>query len=182
MLVIGYIRATVFIGVLAAVGSALAQELRFIYFSVPGSDFVVAMPGNPRSVSDNTGPKGVIGRVYLSETSKAAFFVDYAFVPRGAIPDTVSPQQYLDRMVSTTSAKGKDGKARNERRFDLANAKAAEVILDMPVTPPQVVKVGLYVRRDRDGNMRTYQLTVSGNPGSETDPDVLRFFQSVKLD
>ena len=157
---------------------AQAEE-RWTYFSIPGADFVVTMPGSPKAVSDTTDPKGVVAKIYLSETEERGYVSDYAFFPRGVIPDTVTPEQFIEHGLRNGVAK--DLKILSERKFKFANASAAEFVAEKSGVKPAILKVRMYARRDDDGNLRVYQSTVGGPPGSEHSADSLRFLDSFKL-
>lgn len=172
-------RIVLTVGWLALFPGGSQAEERWSYFAVAGADFVVAMPGTPKSVTDTTDANGAVSKVYLSESSDAAYLVDYSFFPRGVIPDTVSADQFIARGMSAGLAK--DLKVLSDRRFKFGDASAAEFVGEKAAAQPGVVKVRVYARRDAAGNMRAYQSTVGGPPGSENNADSLRFLNSFKF-
>ena len=170
--------------VVLLLSGALAQaqsqaQARWTYFGIPGSDFIVTMPGNPKPMSDKTDAKGVAAKVYLSELGEIGLAADYAFFPRGAIPDTVTAEQFIEHGLRNGVAK--DLKILSERKFKFANAAAAEFVAEKSGAKPAILKVRMYARRDDGGNLRVYQCTVGGPPGSENNADSLRFLDSFKF-
>lgn len=159
--------------------SASAKE-NWTYFSIPNSDFVVSLPGNPTLVKDTTDARGVVSKVYISELANGvAFVVDYSIQPRSVVADTVTADQFIDHAV--TNGLPKDFKVVSDRRFKFGNASATEFVAVKDGENSGIVKIRIYARRDDAGSMRAYQCTVGGPPNSQNSPDAIRFLESFKF-
>jgi hypothetical protein len=163
------------------VAPALADDLRFAQFSIPGADLVIAMPGTPKSVADKTNPNGVVYKMYLSEFPKSAYAVEYTFIPRGIVPDTVTPQQYLDNTLKDLAKRNPSIELRANRSFTFADAAAAEAVFNQSGQYVATSKARVYARRDDAGNLKIYQCTVTGPPDTENAANFTRFLDSFRF-
>lgn len=167
----GCSRLIVCLGVaLALAGAAAAQG--WTVFSPEAGRYRVDMPGAPVvSTQPITGPGQTItltdATVELSGAAYAVSFVDY--------PDRIALSASSDVMLD----KVRDGMAagktlRGEKKLTLGRAQGREFTLTQASGATAAVRI--YWQRNR-----LYQLSVTGRPGIENQPDTRRFFDSFAL-
>ena len=166
---------------LAAVSPpAHAEDVEFTNFSPLGSDFYVSFPGKFQQTADKKSDKGIIQKTYMSQIPpRKTFIVDYILIPNGIFKDDVTADQVLEAILKKQP---ENGKIRSDRRFKFKDATAAELIADFAGADPTVGRRFLYVKRDKGGNVREYQLVFIGARGSEDSPEAKRFFASFRFD
>jgi hypothetical protein len=79
-----------------------------------------------------------------------------------------------------------DAKPRDERRFDLGDARGMDVVLDVPESDdgaPYTIRGRFYVRHAGTGETRDmlYETLVASDPGRETDAAIGRFLDSFRF-
>jgi hypothetical protein len=155
---------------LALAGSAGAQA--WTSFSPEGGRYRVDMPGTPAvDTQPIKGPGQTItmtdAKVELPGAAYAVSFVDY--------PDRIALAASSDVMLD----KVRDGMAagntlRGEKKLTLGRAQGREFTLAQASGVTAAVRI--YWQRNR-----LYQLSVTGRPGIENQPDTRRFFDSFAL-
>jgi hypothetical protein len=150
-------------------------------FRIPDTDFGVSMPGQPRLDKDQVEKDGTVFRGYLLEQGRAAYSVSYSLFPatkKGRKEATldVMLDGGRDELVHAMKAT-----LRNERRFAFGESRATELSLDLPQDnggAAQMMKVRIYLRRDRAHRVALYQTLVVGPKEYDADANVTRFLDS----
>lgn len=155
---------------LALAGTAGAQA--WTSFSPEGGRYRVDMPGTPIvNTQPITGPGQTItltdAAVELPGAAYAVSFVEY--------PDRIALAASSDVMLD----KVRDGMAagktlRGEKKLTLGRAQGREFTLTQASGATAAVRI--YWQRNR-----LYQLSVTGRPGIESQPDTRRFFDSFTI-
>lgn len=170
------------LGLAACVGHGdAARGDQWSEFRTPGADFIVSVPSKPEVYKDVIEKDGGVWRVYTVDQGDVAYSIDY--YTSGAGRKDTSPDARLDALRDGI-ARAMKGKLRNERRFALADTRAAEIVIDVPEAKDKdayMIKARFYVRRDQAGRDISYKIWVVGPPGYDADPNAARFLDSFRF-
>jgi hypothetical protein len=150
-------------------------------FRTPGADFAMSVPSNPDVYKDVMEKDGGVWRVYTIDQGDVAYSIDYYI--SGAGRKATSADARLDALRDGI-ARAMNGKVRNERRFELADTRATELIFDVAKTKDKdayMIKARFYVRRDLAGHDISYKIWVVGPPGYDANPNAARFLDSFRF-
>jgi hypothetical protein len=147
-------------------------------FRTPGADFAMSVPSKPEVYKDVMEKDGGVWRVYTIDQGDVAYSIDY-FISGAGRKDT-APDARLDALRDAI-ARAMNGKLRNERRFALADTRAAEIVIDVPKAKDKdayMIKARFYVRRDLAGHDISYKIWVVGPPDYDANSNAARFLDS----
>ena len=173
--------AAMLLGLAACAGKS-ADNKPWQEFRMPGSDFILSVPGAPQTGKDATAKDGTVERSYHVELGTAAYMIGYTTYA-GDAKKPMPLDGWLDDLRKAFASK-MNAKMRAERRFSLGDTRAMEFVFDIPLTDgdgPYTMRGRFYVRHVGSGkNMKDvlYQTFVVDSPGHEMDASVTRFLDS----
>lgn len=169
--------AGLFLGLTSCAGTKNAWQ----DFRMPGADFAVSMPGQPKVSEDSTEKDGTVSRGYLVDDGTIGYAVHYSVFPAAKKGRKEAPVDALLDEARDDMVRSMNAKLHNERRFAFGESRATELILDVPESkdnPAEVIKVRLYLRRDQGHRTLLYQTIVFGPQGYDANANVTRFLDS----
>jgi hypothetical protein len=177
-LLIGAMLAHLGLGLPAVAGTESWQD-----FTLPGTDFVVSMPGKPKVMDDGVDREGVATKTAQLKLGAVEFSVTHTVYPSGYVSRGTAVIDLLnsarDSLAATVS-----GTLASERRFALGPTHGSEFVIAVPPTPgdPQVqsATVRLYVRVV-GATVILDQCVATGPRGSDADRQAQRFLESARF-
>jgi len=166
------------LGLAACGGNGVGGNSGWSEFRTPGADFAVSVPSKPEIYKDMMEKDGGVWRVYTIDQGDVAYSIDYYI--SGAGRKETSPDARLAALRDAI-ARAMNGTLRNERRFALADARGAEIVIDVPKAKDKdayMIKARFYVRRDLEGRDISYKIWMVGPPGYDANPNAARFLDS----
>ena len=152
-------------------------------FKLPGTDFVVSTPGKPAVTEDDVDRDGVVAKIAQLKLGDVEYSVTHTVYPRGYVSRGTAVIDLLNSARDSLAA-SVSGRAGNERRFTVGDARASEFVIAVPPSAgdpkPQSAKVRLYVRV-AGATVTVDQCVALGPSGSETHPDAQRFLDSIRF-
>jgi hypothetical protein len=176
--------AAVLLGAAACSGTgATAGKGAWQEFRVPGADFVVSVPTEPKVERDVTTTDGYVTRHYLIESGAASYMIAYK-TSAGDAKTTLDGR--LDKARNALVG-GMNGTLGDERRFSLGDSRGTELRVDVPARNGEAaysIMGRIYARQIPSGSGKTdmlYQTLALGALGGDEAATVLRFLDSFRF-
>jgi hypothetical protein len=156
---------------LAADQPAPAKQASWRDYRAKDAGFAVLMPGDPAISPENLN-NGKVLMTYEVDLGATYFSVSYNEIDAGWQRQT-SSDDMLDRTRDGAVGAVK-GTLRVDRKFNVGNVRARELVYDTPDN--LTLKQRHYLYGDR-----LFQVTYVGPPHSENNAEVKRFFESFRF-
>ncbi|MGH7123889.1 MAG: hypothetical protein ACREFI_05915 [Stellaceae bacterium] len=152
-------------------------------FHLPGTDFVVSTPGQPKIIEDGVDRDGVVAKTAQLKLGDADYSITHTVYPRGYVSRGTAVIDLLNHARDGLAA-SVSGHVAGERRFTLGDAQASEFTIDVPPTPGdpkrQTAKVRVYVRVV-GASVTVDQCVALAPRGSEASAGAERFLESIRF-
>jgi hypothetical protein len=152
-------------------------------FRMPGADFVVSVPSEPKVEEDVTTKDGYVTRHYVIESGAASYMIAYK---TSAAAANTTLDGRLDNTRNALVA-GMKGALRDEHRFSLGESRGAEIVVEVPARNGEAaysIKGRVYVRQLRSDTGKKdvlYQTLALGDLSGDEAATVTRLLDSFRF-